>query len=198
MTCCNNDGSIIVVKGDDTDFNGQKFLTLRLRTDVWDLSELSATFTICGITKTYSDLSSGSIDIVYSAAETARIPYGKQRGIFKVFKNGKQATIDNLIPFEFVSLVHGNAIATKPFEYTINVEQGGENVLNIDVQVGFSIEIGETTTLPAGSSATVTNAGTPSHMVLDFGIPKGDQGPQGEEGPQGPAGENASIVIRRL
>lgn len=201
MTCCNNDDSIIVVKGDDTDFNDQKFLTLNFRTDVWDLSELSASFTICGITKTYQDLSGGSIEIVYSAAETSRIPYGKQRGILKVFKNGKQVTLDNLIPFEFISLVHGNSIATKPFEYTIVVEQGGETVLNIDVEAGVSVEVGTTTTLPAGSDATVTNVGTPNHLVLDFGIPQGIQGETGEQGPQGetgPSGKDATIIIRRL
>lgn len=136
MTCCSNTNAIIVVKGDDTDFNDQKFLTIRLTSEIWDLSELSASFTICGITKKYQDISSGIIEVVYSAAETAKIPCGKQRGILKVYKNGKQATVDNLIPFEFISLVHGNAIATEPFNYTINVEQGGENVLNIDVSAG--------------------------------------------------------------
>lgn len=187
-SCLNNENAIVVVKGDDTDFNDQKFLTLYINSEVWDLSELSATFTICGITKKYQDLSSGTIDIVYSAAETSKIPMGKQRGILKVFKNGKQATVDNLIPFEFISLVHGNAIATRPFEMTINVEQGGTNVLNIDVEAGISVEVGTTTTLPTGEDAYVINSGTPDHLVLDFGIPA-NRGPQGEKGDPGEPGE---------
>ena len=39
-----------------------------------------------------------------------------------------------------------------------------------------SVSLGVTTTLPAGSSATVTNSGTASDMILNFGIPKGDPG----------------------
>lgn len=36
-----------------------------------------------------------------------------------------------------------------------------------------TIAVGTTTTLPAGSNATVTNSGTTSAAVFDFGIPKG-------------------------
>lgn len=39
-----------------------------------------------------------------------------------------------------------------------------------------TITIGTTTTLPAGSSATVTNTGTSSAAVFNFGIPKGADG----------------------
>lgn len=39
-----------------------------------------------------------------------------------------------------------------------------------------SVSLGVTTTLPAGSQATVTNSGTASDMILNFGIPKGDPG----------------------
>ena len=39
-----------------------------------------------------------------------------------------------------------------------------------------TITVGSTTTLPAGSSATVTNSGTTSAAVLDFGIPQGQPG----------------------
>ena len=38
------------------------------------------------------------------------------------------------------------------------------------------ITIGEVTTLPAGSYATVENVGTDDNVILDFGIPKGDAG----------------------
>jgi len=39
-----------------------------------------------------------------------------------------------------------------------------------------TISVGTTTTLAAGSDATVTNSGTPSVAVFDFGIPKGTDG----------------------
>ena len=50
------------------------------------------------------------------------------------------------------------------------------------------------TTLPAGSSATVTKSGTTENPTFEFGIPKGDKGDKGdtgaagETGPQGPQG----------
>jgi len=45
-----------------------------------------------------------------------------------------------------------------------------------------TIAVGTTTTLPAGSSATVTDSGTPSAAILNFGIPKGDKGDTGNPG----------------
>lgn len=39
-----------------------------------------------------------------------------------------------------------------------------------------TIAVGTTTTLPAGSSATVTNSGSSSAAVFNFGIPKGSDG----------------------
>lgn len=46
-----------------------------------------------------------------------------------------------------------------------------------------TIAVGSTSTLPEGSSATVTNSGTSSAAVFDFGIPKGDKGDTGATGP---------------
>lgn len=57
---------------------------------------------------------------------------------------------------------------------------------------GATVEVGDTTTLPAGSDATVENVGTDTEVILEFGIPCGPQGVQGETGatgPQGPQGE---------
>lgn len=42
-----------------------------------------------------------------------------------------------------------------------------------------SVRVGTTTTLPAGSQATVTNSGTSQDAVLNFGIPKGADGSGG-------------------
>lgn len=52
-----------------------------------------------------------------------------------------------------------------------------------------TITVGTTSTLPAGSSATVTNTGTTSAAVFDFGIPKGEKGQQGDKG------ESATIAV---
>lgn len=66
-----------------------------------------------------------------------------------------------------------------------------------------TIAVGTTSTLPAGSSATVVNSGTSSAAVLDFGIPKGDTGADGQDGADGfspianvtKVGDTATITI---
>lgn len=66
-----------------------------------------------------------------------------------------------------------------------------------------TISVGSTSTLPAGSSATVTNSGTSSAAVFDFGIPKGDKGDTGATGADGyspsatvtKTGDTATITI---
>ena len=50
------------------------------------------------------------------------------------------------------------------------------------VDASITITIGTTTTLPAGSSATVTNSGTSTDPIFNFGIPKGDTGATGATG----------------
>lgn len=52
-----------------------------------------------------------------------------------------------------------------------------------------TINVNSTTTLAAGSPATVVNIGSISAALLDFGIPQGEQGPPG---PPGPGGGNFS------
>lgn len=48
--------------------------------------------------------------------------------------------------------------------------------------------VGNVTTLPAGSAATVSNVGTLNDVILEFGIPTGPAGPKGDTGAAGPAG----------
>lgn len=45
-----------------------------------------------------------------------------------------------------------------------------------------TVTVGTTTTLPAGSNATVQNVGSTSAAIFNFGIPKGDKGDTGESG----------------
>lgn len=51
-----------------------------------------------------------------------------------------------------------------------------------------TVAVGTTTTLSAGSNATVVNGGTSGNLVLNFGIPKGDKGDKGDQGNAGPTG----------
>ncbi len=52
-----------------------------------------------------------------------------------------------------------------------------------------SVRVGETTTGSPGTNANVTNGGTDENVVLNFTIPRGEQGPKGETGPEGPKGD---------
>lgn len=55
-------------------------------------------------------------------------------------------------------------------------------------KITASVTVGTTTTGAAGSSASVTNSGTVQDAVLNFTIPRGEQGVQGIQGPQGATG----------
>lgn len=51
-----------------------------------------------------------------------------------------------------------------------------------------TVRIGTTTTLPAGSQATVTNTGDEHDATLNFALPQGKDGKEGPRGPQGVQG----------
>jgi hypothetical protein len=62
----------------------------------------------------------------------------------------------------------------------------------VDVIGTPTITIGTTTTLPAGSPATAVNVGTPSDVIINFGIPQGIPGTPGTNGTNGIA---ATIAV---
>ena len=71
----------------------------------------------------------------------------------------------------------------------------GSPTLSVSVSVpgpAATITVGNTTTLAPGSSATVENTGTNFAAVLDFGIPRGNDGADGAQGPAGPAGADGT------
>ena len=64
--------------------------------------------------------------------------------------------------------------------------------------VSPTINVGSVTTLTAGSPASVTNSGSSSNVILDFGIPTGPQGiqgPAGADGVDGTDGVSPTISI---
>ncbi len=66
-------------------------------------------------------------------------------------------------------------------------EQGDQGVQGQPGEAA-TIRVGTTTTLPAGSQATVINSGDERNATLDFAIPQGKDGPEGQRGPQGVQG----------
>ena len=67
--------------------------------------------------------------------------------------------------------------------YTWDTETGA--YVDSGVDASITITIGTTTTLSAGSDATVTNSGTATDPIFNFGIPKGDKGDTGATGATG-------------
>lgn len=76
-----------------------------------------------------------------------------------------------------------NAFINKVF-YTWS-KKDYNNTIDYVLNNAPSIEVGTTTTLPAGSQATVTYTKDGRDAVLNFGIPKGDKGDQGIKGDSG-------------
>ena len=66
--------------------------------------------------------------------------------------------------------------------------------INIKGPAGTSATItaGTASSLPSGSTPTVTNSGTSSNAVFNFGIPKGDTGAKGDKGAKG---DTATVTI---
>ena len=67
----------------------------------------------------------------------------------------------------------------------VTVKAGLPQVINFQT---CTVNVGTTTTLEPEQDATVTNTGTEYNAVLNFGIPRGEQGIQGEQGVQGETG----------
>ena len=66
------------------------------------------------------------------------------------------------------------------------VKLGGGSSDNVYV---VTVKVGTVQTLATGESATVENVGTKKDMILNFGLPRGEQGIKGEKGDKGDKGD---------
>ena len=188
--CCTEDNRIIIIKKNDTDFNNGNLVEFNITSDIYNVADFTAELILGDIKREFNDLSYGIINFNLSKEETVTLPYGNIDGVMNfIDSQGRVATISSIIPFRVVGIVENDAIKTSDVDYTINVEQGGKNIFNIDVKTNVSVRVGTVETLPSGSSAYVENVGTPTGVVLNFGIPQGIQGEQGVRGEQGIQGE---------
>ena len=81
-------------------------------------------------------------------------------------------------------------------DYVLNITVGSYSAnYNLTIKSGgtgsggtATVSVGTTTTGAVGTSASVTNSGTTTAAILNFTIPRGDQGPAGTPGTQGPMG----------
>jgi len=70
---------------------------------------------------------------------------------------------------EIGTFLHNTDGSISELTRTMEVVAGSSGIVK-------SVTVGKTTTLPAGSDATVENVGTDKKLVLDFGIPRGKDG----------------------
>lgn len=137
MNCCTHDNRIVIVSGDDTQFNDGNLLTIELISDELDFSEFTAKFVLGGITKSFDDLSSGIINLNYNSQETSTLPYGNINGTLYILDSLKRrATIETIVPFFVTSTVVGTAIETSQARFSIDVKQGGINILKVNFVSG--------------------------------------------------------------
>jgi len=92
-----------------------------------------------------------------------------------------RATVGHIIRY----ITSGGAVNEMPnrqyldFQGNCTVTDDGEGIrVTVPEVPAGSVTVGNTVTLPGGSMAYVENRGTPTHAVLDFGIPRGDPGPE--------------------
>jgi len=86
------------------------------------------------------------------------------------------------------SVVNVGTTTAAILDFTIPRGDKGEQGNKGDAGDSATINVGETSTLSAGSPATVTNSGTTQNAVFNFGIPQGYQGVKGDKGDQGDPG----------
>lgn len=115
---------IKIFKGDDTDFNGGKWLTINLTTDL-DLTGFIGVFTLDKFKVTKS-AASKSIDLVIPRSFTSKMAVGEYAGIFQLIDtNGRYLTVTNTIPFQVTQEVF--------------TPQGDE--INLQVPENYPVEI---------------------------------------------------------
>lgn len=126
----NNVRYIYIHQGDDSDWNGDQFLTVNVSsasTGV-DLSTMSAVFTLGSFSQTYS-LENGSFVVNLAAAVTGQYLYGPICGSIKILDSKNRIrTVANKIPFyitdDVITLQNQDLVIDVP-GVTIDVTVGG-------------------------------------------------------------------------
>lgn len=122
---------IYIFKGDDTDWNGEQFLTVNITstTPEVDLSEMTAKFILGSYTKTYP-LTTGTFSVDLTAAVTGAYGYGPICGTIQILdKTGKVKTVSNTIPFYVTNQVIDEQ------DRTFNAQVSPESPIQIEVEV---------------------------------------------------------------
>lgn len=126
---------IKIFKGDDTDFNNSKFLSIKINTEM-DLTGFKGIFKL-GKFKTEQDMQSKTMEIVIPHEVTALMLNGTHNGIFTLIDTQNRfKTLSNTIPFLVTSEVFTqeedsiDLPVPEGYPYEIIVELGGASDYN--------------------------------------------------------------------
>lgn len=126
---------IYIFKGDDTNWNGEQFLTVNITSQTADISNMTAKFILGSYEKTYP-LTTGSFDIDLNAATTGSYAYGPICGTIQVIdEENRIKTVANRIPFYITDQV----IADQAQTLDIAMPEGSE--ISISLEVGKDAQI---------------------------------------------------------
>lgn len=126
---------IYIFKGDDTNWNGEQFLTVNITSQTADLSNMTAKFILGSYEKEYP-LTTGSFDIDLNAATTGSYAYGPICGTIQVIDEEKRIkTVANRIPFYITDQVIAEQVQT----LDIAMPEGSE--ISISLEVGKAAQI---------------------------------------------------------
>ena len=114
-----------------------------------------------------------------------------KKGGFFVKPRGEYDATKTYHKFDLVSYDGDSYIFVSETD-AVGIPVTNEDYWQLYTSGGLNIEIGTTETLPAGSNAVVTNTGSSTDAVLNFGIPKGDKGDKGYTGAQGEKGDTGA------
>lgn len=136
---------------------------------------------IISISKTGTSKLVDTYTISFTSGATTTFQVTNGKGITKIEKTATSGLVDTYT-------ITFNDTTTSTFQVT-NGAKGDKG------DIGMTPNITATaTTLPAGSSATVTKSGTAENPAFAFGIPKGDKGDKGEKGERGESGTIVSVA----
>lgn len=134
---------------------------------------------IISISKTGTSKLVDTYTISFTSGETTTFQVTNGKGITKIEKTATSGLVDTYT-------ITFNDTTTDTFQVT----NGAKGDKGDKGDVGATPNITATaTTLPAGSSATVTKSGTAENPAFAFGIPKGDNGDKGDKGEKGDKGD---------
>ena len=126
--------AITLIKGDDTDWNGQQTFVININTTL-DLSEgFSAVFTIGDITKEFDFIQDNKIYPILTNKETSTLPLGYINGVLKIYDAEKRIrTIKSNIPFNVRAGVYTSNADINADGETIPTEQIDIDVDNANI-----------------------------------------------------------------